>query len=93
MESHQREKQISMDWLGRQNDKVDELAKNLSKNVLRKIMNRNLLNYSTKFFHFGLKELNNQMSAKESCMKDFDVKIFLNIGKNTMILQFQVFNI
>ena len=27
MESHQREKGLSMDWYGHQNDKVDELAK------------------------------------------------------------------
>ena len=79
-----------MDWYARQNDKVDELAKSYVKDCIKKNVNTNLLDFGTNIFHSGLMESNNQMSAKESCMNVFDVKVFSNIGMNTTIFQFQV---
>ena len=78
-----------MDQFGRQNDTVDELAKAYVKDCIKKNVNTNLLDFSTNIFHSGLMESNNQMSAKESCMNVFDVKVFSNTGMNTTIFQFQ----
>ena len=89
MESHQREKGLSMDWYGRQNDKVNELSKQYVKDCINSKQQHKPVQLWYEHFSLWGDGVKQSQICKKGCTKDYIEKLSTNIGRLITTFQFQ----